>query len=165
METIAGVQRSFASDVWLRFRKRNTAVAGVVIVVILILFATLGPLLTGHTYSDQNLSFVNIPTVFTGWKLEESADSNFAYITQNLKLIEASKKGRLLGPIPVEKEDPAKKRIIFDYRGKQVSLDYSDKTRGIRVVDSSGSELARKRIINKSYVLGTDSLGRDLLTS
>lgn len=59
-EKIWGRNRSFAGDVWFRFHRKPTAIAGFVIIMLLMLFAFLGPLFTGRSYSEQNLGLVNV---------------------------------------------------------------------------------------------------------
>ncbi|MCX7024025.1 MAG: ABC transporter permease [Spirochaetes bacterium] len=164
METIAGEQRSFAQDVWYRFKKRPSAVAGFCVVILLVLFAVFGPLLSRHTYFEQNLAFVNIPPFLKVWKIEGAGTPGSAYITQNLKLVEVSKDGRLVAPIPFVREDISKKRILFDYSGTVVAIDYSDRAQGLRLVGTDGSAFLTKKVWNGTYLLGTDSLGRDMLT-
>ena len=164
MEIIAGKNRSFSQDVFLRFRKRGTAVAGFIVVALLILFALLGPRLSGHTYFEQNLSFVNIPPYFTAWNISRGPETVYAYITQNLKLVEVNGKGKLAAAIPFLREDIAGKRIMFDYKGSVVAIDYSDRAAGLRLVNESGAVFETKTMRNGSYLLGTDMLGRDLLT-
>ena len=164
MEIIAGKNRSFSQDVFYRFRKRGTALAGFIVVVVLILFASFGPRLTGHTYFEQSLSFVNIPPRLKAWRISNDVDVVYAYITQNLKVIEVDADGKLVAALPPLNTDSAGKRINFDYKGSVVSIDYSDAAKGMRLVNESGTVFESKTIWNRSYVLGTDSLGRDLLT-
>lgn len=164
METIGGEQRSFAQDVWYRFRKRTSAVAGFGIVIFLILFALLGPLVSGHTYFEQNLSFVNIPPRIKVWQTGTAEEPRYVYITQNVKLIAVSAEGKLVSAIPLVTEDLARKRIQFEHDGSIISIDYSDRKAGLRLVDSTGSVFDTRKMRNTSYLLGTDSLGRDMLT-
>jgi oligopeptide transport system permease protein len=130
----------------------------------LILFALLGPALSGHTYFEQNLSFVNVPPYFTAWNISNGQDEVYAYITQNLRLIEVNAKGKLIAAIPYLNEDITGRRINFDYKGSAIAIDYSDRAAGLRLVDKSGVVFETKAMRNGSYVLGTDMLGRDLLT-
>ena len=164
METIAGNERSFSQDVWYRFSKRPSAIAGLIMVILLILIAALGPLVTGHTYFEQNLSFVNIPPYFKVWTIEGSGTQAAAYITQNLKLVEVSGDGTLVAPIPFAREDIQKKRILFNHAGTIIAIDYSDRALGLRLVGADGTALGTKKVWNRTYLLGTDSLGRDMLT-
>lgn len=64
MERIWSVPRTFAGDVWFRFRKKPTALAGFLIVVLLLCFALLGPFFSPYSYSDQSLALANIPPHF-----------------------------------------------------------------------------------------------------
>ena len=45
-EKIWSKSRTFAGDVWFRFRRKPTAIAGFVIIIALMLFALVGPLFT-----------------------------------------------------------------------------------------------------------------------
>jgi len=164
METIAGKNRSFSQDVFYRFFKRSTAVAGFIVVVFLLLFAILGPSLTGHTYFAQNLSFVNVPPLLSVWKISVGDNAMYASITQNLKLIEVSSDGKLLAGIPFLNEDIVNKRINFNYQDSVIAIDYSDRAKGLQLVDESGAVLEKSNMRNRSYLFGTDMLGRDLLT-
>ena len=53
--------RSFAEDVWFRFRHKPTALLGLVIIVILLFFAIAGPSLTPYGYDDQNTKMADDP--------------------------------------------------------------------------------------------------------
>ena len=44
-EKIAGKNRTFAGDVWLRLRHKPTAMAGIVMIVLFLLFSLIGPML------------------------------------------------------------------------------------------------------------------------
>ena len=50
-EKIWAKSRSFAGDVWYRFRHKPTAIAGFVIILVLALFALVGPMLTPYDYA------------------------------------------------------------------------------------------------------------------
>lgn len=164
METIAGEQRSFAQDVWWHFKARRSAVVGLVIIIAISLFAAVGPFVSGHSYFEQNLSFVNIPPFFSAWNIDGTDGTKYAYITQNLKLIEVTGRGKLVASIPFVKADIEARRMVFDYAGRSVAIDLSDKDKGLRLVNSKGDAFPTKFFWNGSYLLGTDSLGRDLLT-
>ena len=164
METIAGKNRSFSQDVFCRFIKRSTALVGFIVVVLLLLFAIFGPWLTDYTYSEQNLSFVNIPPRLNVWKISDGANEAYAHISHNLRLIEVSAEGKLIAAIPFLYEDMAERRIKFDYEGSVIAIDYSDRAKGLQLVNESGTVFEASTMRNRSYVLGTDMLGRDLLT-
>ena len=92
-EKIWAKNRTFAGDVWFRFRHKPTAIAGFVIIVLLLVFALAGPYFTRYSYSVQNLEVVNIPPRM---KVYETPDhSAYLYITQALKVLRVEKDGTL----------------------------------------------------------------------
>jgi dipeptide transport system permease protein len=55
METIQRPSISYWSDVWRRLKENKLAMVGLVVIVILVIMAIIGPYLSGHTYYEQNL--------------------------------------------------------------------------------------------------------------
>ena len=153
--------RSFAGDVWSRFRKKPTAIAGFLIIVLLVLFSVLGPLFTGKSYSEQDLNAANIaPRI----KVFETPDGNgWLYITQSMKLLRVSAEGDFGEQLNKLREDSERQMLIFDYEGSELGLYYGKKP--YLVVNPDTLVIAKsRRIRNRDYLLGTDSLGRDILT-
>lgn len=153
--------RSFAGDVWSRFRKKPTAIAGFLIIVLLVLFSVLGPLFTGKSYSEQDLNAANIaPRI----KVFETPDRNgWLYITQSMKLLRVSAEGDFGEQLSKLREDSERQMLIFDYEGSELGLYYGKKP--YLVVNPDTLVIAKsRRIRNRDYLLGTDSLGRDILT-
>lgn len=158
METLYKPARTFAQDVWFRFWRRPTAILGLVLIVLLIIFAVAGPLFSSHRYSDQNLSFVNIPPYFTAQEYE----GRYFYISQNLKLIEVGGDGKLLANIKAQNDDGQRKVIHFEFDGIRLGINYAQRPPAL---DDGRGAVTRPRFLwNASYLLGTDNLGRDLLT-
>lgn len=52
---------SYWKDVWSSFKKNKGAVFGLVVIVIIILFAIIGPMISGHEYDEINLAAQNLP--------------------------------------------------------------------------------------------------------
>ena len=153
--------RTFAGDVWFRFRRKPTAIAGFVIILLLLLFALAGPLFTKYSYSAQNLELVNIPP----WmKVYEAPDKDgYLYITQSLKVVWVNKDGTLGSQLKKVREESDSSMTIFDCNGKEIGLYYGSKP--YMIADPDTRVLyPTKHVFNKSYVLGTDNLGRDILT-
>ncbi|NLD02271.1 MAG: ABC transporter permease, partial [Clostridiales bacterium] len=46
--------RTFAGDVWFRFRRKPTALAGLILVAFMLVFALIGPILSPYSYSGQD---------------------------------------------------------------------------------------------------------------
>ena len=56
---------TYWKDVWRRFRKNKLALVGLCLIVLILLLALVGPVLSSHSYSDQNLALGNIPVSYT----------------------------------------------------------------------------------------------------
>ncbi|OIK08370.1 peptide ABC transporter permease [Bacillus sp. MUM 116] len=65
-EKIAKPSLTFWQDSWLRVRKNKGAVISLVITVLLIIMAFVGPLLTPYAYDDQNTPHANLPPRIQG---------------------------------------------------------------------------------------------------
>lgn len=160
-EKIWKKNRTFAGDVWFRFRHKPTSIAGFVIIVLLLLFALAGPLFTNYSYKEQNLEVVNVPPMM---KVFDAPDGDgYFYITQSLKLLKVNADGTLGVQLKKVREEADSSMTIYDYNGKEVAVYYGVKPYVVadpetRVIYSSD------KVMNKSYILGTDSLGRDNLT-
>ncbi len=159
-EKIARPASSFAQDVWYRFRHKPTAIIGLVIIVLLTLFCILGPFFSPHQYDEQNLDFVNIPPVFTAYEL----NGRYFFLTQNLKVIEVGADGSLIGSLSRPKDDGVKKRMTFTLEdGSKLIVNYKKKPPVL--TDAKGEVLTSSvQMRNATYPLGTDALGRDILT-
>ena len=159
-EKIWSKSRTFAGDVWFRFRHKPTAIAGFVLIVVLALFALVGPLFTAYDYAQQNLEVVNVPPVM---KVYQAPDGSYMYITTALKVVSVSQVGQLGGQLKRVREEDAKSMTIYDVNGSEVALYYGGSTY-VMADESTGNIYPSRLVWNKSYILGTDSLGRDILT-
>ncbi len=158
-EKIWSKNRTFAGDVWFRFRHKPTAIAGFVIIVLLLLFAFLGPFFTPYSYSDQDLSIVNVPPLMKVFNLP---DGSKAHITPALTLIGMDADGSLTGTLPMVREERDKRMTIFDVNGTEVALYYGGRTYVV-ADEETGDIYPSTHVWNKDHILGTDGLGRDIL--
>lgn len=160
-EKIWGKNRTFAGDVWFRFRKKPTAIAGFIIILMLMVFSIAGPSFTDYDYSTQNLEVVNIPPLM---KVFQTPDNNgHLYITQSLKVLYVNPDGTLGGQLKKVRSEDDQMMTIFDYNGPEIALYYGQKP--YVIADQETKVIyPSERIWNKSYLLGTDALGRDILT-
>ena len=110
MEKIWSMPRSFAGDVWFRFHKKPTALAGFLMVVLLLGFALLGPLFSSYSYSDQSLALANIPPILS---VCEAPNGNYLYITPAMKVIQIGRDGKLMGQLTKIKDDDSLRRISY----------------------------------------------------
>lgn len=160
-EKIWRLNRTFAGDVWFRFRRKPTAIAGFVIILLLLFFALAGPTFTDYSYSAQNLEVVNIPPRMTVYDAPDG--SGYLYITQALKVVWVNRDGTLGSQLKKVREDSEHSMTIYDCKGTEVGLYYGFKPY-VMVDPETRVIFSSQKIWNQSYVLGTDSLGRDILT-
>jgi oligopeptide transport system permease protein len=105
-EKITAGSRTFAQDVWMRFRREKSALIGLIIIVLLLLFAMVGPMLSPHDYYSQNLDYTNIPPFYRAWP---APDGGYYYLTGNLKVLRVAEDGTLGNPLPRIKDDCGQK--------------------------------------------------------
>lgn len=160
-EKIWSKNRTFAGDVWFRFRHKPTAIAGFVIIVLLLIFALAGPYFTQYSYSVQNLEVVNIPPRMRVY--ETPNHSGYLYITQALKVLQVEKDGTLGSQLKKVRDEADRMMTIFACDGTEIALYYGQKPYVIADPETNTIYPSAK-IWNRSYILGTDNLGRDILT-
>ena len=158
-EKIWSKNRTFAGDVWYRFRHKPTAIAGFIIIVLLLLFAFAGPLFSPYSYSDQDLSIVNVPPLMKVYRLP---DGSHAFISPALTLVGADRNGSLTGTLPMVRDESGKRMTIFDANGAEVALYYGSKTYVV-ADEETGNIYPSGYQWNRDHLLGTDALGRDIL--
>ena len=154
--------RTFAGDVWFRFRHKPTALLGFILVLLLLAFCLIGPFLTPYSYSEQNNKMASIPPLLTVYPGPE--EGSYIYITQGLKLIEVDAEGNLVRQLKKGKDNASLKQTAFQWDDDtDVILDYSQTPNTILDPDGNRIETGT-RLWNRTYLLGTDQLGRDILT-
>ena len=160
-EKIWTKNRTFAGDVWFRFRHKPTAIAGLILILALLIFAFIGPFFTDYSYSKQDLDLVNIPPRMTVYVTKDN--SGYLYITQSLKVVWVNPDGTLGRQLTKLREESGSSMIIFDCNGEEVGHFYGIKP--YLIADPATHVIYETaKVWNRSYILGTDSLGRDILT-
>ena len=161
-ERIYRKSRSFLGNVWFRFRHKPTALCGFILVLILLVFCLAGPFFTPYTYSEQNNKMASIPPLLTVYQGPE--EGSYLYITQGMKLIEVDNEGNLVRQLKKKKDDNAQKRTSFVWDDDTlIYLDYSRLPNTVLDKEGNRIEVSQKKW-NHTYLLGTDQLGRDILT-
>lgn len=160
-EKIWAKNRTFAGDVWYRFRKKPTAIAGLIMIVLLMLFAGFGPFFTDYSYSAQNLEVVNIPPVMKVYATPQN--DGYLYVTQSLKVLYVNKDGTLGTQLKKVREESDQMMTIYDCNGTEVAL-YTGQKPYVIADQETKVIYPSETIWNRSYILGTDTLGRDILT-
>jgi oligopeptide transport system permease protein len=161
-EYIAAPSLTFWQDVRKRLWANKPAMLGLGFIILLVLAAIFGPMLSRHTYFEQNLKLSNIPPLFQTYEVTDSAGATtrFFFNSGNLNLYEVTSGGEVAGLIRPAKKDLIKKQQQFKFGDKQVLLDTAKQ----QLSFADGTALAPSGWQwNMSNVLGTDQLGRDVL--
>jgi oligopeptide transport system permease protein len=159
---------TYWKDAWRRLKKNRLAMVGMFGVILIILFGVVGPWFMPYSYSDQNNNFANIPPRLEIYSI---GNNEYVYLSKQYNLILVSSKGELITKLTRTNMDVLNKIYVYTYDGEDIVVDYSYRARdnddGIDItVSYKGltSEYPAKTVSNKTYRLGSDNLGRDLLT-
>jgi oligopeptide transport system permease protein len=161
-ERIAAPSLTYWQDVRQRLWRNKTAMAGLIFIVLLVIAAIFGPLVSPHNYYEQNLKLSNVPPVFQTYLVTDADgdETRFFFNSGNLNLYQVSPEGDVLGLLRADKKDLIKKQQVFSVGGQKVTLDTAK--RELRFED--GTLLSPSGWSwNRTNVMGTDQLGRDVL--
>lgn len=155
---------TYWQDARRRFWANRPAVVSIAFIVFLILAAIFGPLFSPYTYADQNLKLANIPPAFDTYSVTDGqgTTTRFFLNASNFNLYEVDFEGHVLGLLRGERKDMIKKSQAFAFGDATVTLDY--KALPARLVAADGSAIVPSGWSwNRTYLFGTDQLGRDVL--
>lgn len=169
---------TYWQDVWRRLRKNKLSVLGLIGVVIVLLFATVGQWLNPHDYDAQNRDFKNIPPTFEIFKIDEDM---YVYLSDMYELILVNEDGKLLDKFDSSPSDLDPITKIKDYRLldendvliTSVEIDFSYSTDPLKADENILYSILYKdveyketytKVRNVTFTLGTDTVGRDLLS-
>ena len=159
---------SYWSDAWRRLRKNVVAMVALGVIVLLILFAFVGPMLVPYGYEERNLGAENLyPHHYT---LEEQ--EQYRQATSTLDPQEAVEQARAEAEARGEKLTSREEALIRakaktggEYAGMSEEEVYA--ALGIRSHPFGYSNEELQRIANGEevfpHVFGTDKLGRDIM--
>ncbi len=169
-EVISRPSLTYWQDAWRRLKKNYLSMAGLVVVILMTLFALVGPYMSDFNYSDQDLNMTNLPNKLD---LFEISDDALLYLHPEYSMYRISREGEIIEKLAPTKNDMMNRQRIYEIDGQEVVLDYSFamqnagsedpdyKKYEIRVGDRVLEE-PTVTVRNQTYIFGTDSLGRDL---
>lgn len=167
-DSTAVVQSAPSLTYWQDARRRLWANKPTVVaagfIILLILAAIFGPLFSPFTYYEQDLKLANIPPAFETYAVTDGAGdtTRFFLNASNFNLYEVDADGHVLGLLRGERKDMIKKSQAFTFGATTVTLDY--KTLPAKLVAADGTTIMPSGWSwNRTYLFGTDQLGRDVL--
>jgi oligopeptide transport system permease protein len=134
---------------------------GLGFLILLVLAAIFGPMVSPHNYYDQDLKLSNIPPVFQLYEVTDGSGNTtrFFFNSSNLNLYEVTANGHIAGLIR-GKKDLMKKQMVFTFGDVEVTLNTATQS----MARADGVALAPGGWQwNMSNLFGTDQLGRDML--
>ncbi len=155
-DVIAAEPISQLREILWQFSRRKTALLGIALVLATVLFAVAGPHFARHNYDEQTLAFASMAPVITVY----TAGGQDYYVTAAGKLV-SMEDGELGAIIRSKKDDGKKKRYVFELNGETYYLNYRNHPATLE--DTEGNVLPSRKMLNRTYPLGTDTLGRDIL--
>lgn len=173
-EEITRPSLTYWQDAWRRLKKHRLAMIGIVLIVFIVLFGTVGPYLTAYSYSDQSNDFKNLPPRLEIFEVEEGIN---LYLSSDYNMFLVLDNGKMDKKLKLDKRDPINKvytylldaensdeTVILDFsyntlKDKQgYDYNYTIEYKGEVFKYSTGTKF------NLSFPFGTDDLGRDVLT-
>ena len=160
-EQIAAPSLTYWQDVRQRLWRNRPAMIGLGFLILLVIAAIFGPMVSPHNYYDQDLKLSNIPPAFQLYEVTDGAGqtTRFFFNSGNLNLYEITANGRVAGLIR-GKKDLLKKQTAYTFGDTLVTLSTPTQT----LTHADGTVLSPGAWQwNMSNLFGTDQLGRDVL--
>lgn len=181
---------TYWQDAWQRLRRNKVAIASLIVIILIMLVSIIVPYLWKFKYSDQILDFSNIPPSFYIYDLGDGNyiyiknEYKVVEVTKDGKLL---KMAELINEDNINRTreyNVGGNKILVDYNpgfnANKELIELKIKARNDSSIDikkiekelqsapkfkayKNGVELTKSfKVRNKDYILGTDSLGRDL---
>ncbi len=168
------MDNSPSKKVWLKFKRNKLAFAGLIFILLLMLMGILGYLIMPDDSPDANVQTLQLN------KKKPGSSFTFLIISQNPKVAEVNLLERMLyGQTPTFKSIPItsykiKGDAVFvqeyigdDEKAKETRYELKDLCPSCILPSKIGTAEARfkeNNIYTRTYILGTDIYGRDLLS-
>lgn len=136
---------------------------GIIFLTIIVIISFSYPLLSNRSYANGNLDHVNLQPIL---KVFQIGNNTYSMLHDDFYLIEVSEDGQILGRFKIKEDDINNRKRVYNIDSQEIVIDYDlRKEKSEARIYINGNEIKQlKKRWNKSYPLGTDTLGRDILT-
>ena len=151
--------RGFWAGVRERLFRHRPAMAGLIFIILLVIAAVFGPMVSPYSYFEQNLELSNLPPVYRPYEISD--DTSVYVNTSNLSLYKVTEDGGIVALIRPDNRDMINRQSSWDIDGHTIVLDYSQRP-SVLEIDGKPA-IPGSLAINARNPFGTDQLGRDVL--
>lgn len=149
-----------------KLRKNKLSMISGVILIVLVLMAIFASAITPFEFNDQDLKASELPPNLTLYKVDD--ENAIFYRSKDHKVFHFKSNGEYVTDLKYVDRDIRNKIFTYELDGKTISADYSmekDKNANKSVeIKIDGKVVDSYQRWNKTYILGTDKIGRDMYT-
>lgn len=146
-----------------RLKKSKMSMVSLVVITLFMIMAIFAPFVTPVGYNELNMRGNEISANLVTFQIDEDSfvlyklkDHSFHAITEDARYIER------VDPL---KRNRKERYNVYDFNGAEVIMDYTNaRDVGFPIVTIDGQAVSMERKWNRSNILGTDNLGRDVYT-
>ena len=153
----AGASVSYVKEVFYQFTRRWTAIAGVLLVAVMLALSIAGPLFSENSFDNQQRTYVSTPPILPVYEVHGQR----YYVSTSGKLLAVDGDGRLQEAAPSLGEERENKRYVYELDGETYYLNY--RSSPFTLEDAQGRQQPMTRVWNRRFPLGSDYLGRDIM--
>lgn len=151
--------RGFWAGVWGRLFRHSPAMAGLAFIVLLVLAAIFGPMLSPYSYFEQKLELSNLPPAYRAYTVAKGIP---VYVnTSNLSLYAINPKGGIDALLRPDSRDMINRQSTWEIAEHTLVLDYGQRPPVLSIDGTPAT--SGGWAWNTRNPFGTDQLGRDVL--
>ena len=114
----AGASVSYVKEVFYQFTRRWTAIAGVLLVAVMLALSIAGPLFSENSFDNQQRTYVSTPPILPVYEVHGQR----YYVSTSGKLLAVDGDGRLQEAAPSLGEERENKRYVYELDGETYYL-------------------------------------------
>jgi len=158
-DAISRPSYTYFEESWRSLKKNKLAMIAIVIIVLMIGVAFFGPIFSPYKYDEQNLDYASLSYRMQTYHLKEDI---YIHLANGLRIYQVSKDGEVESFVEPVETDMVKKTKTYQISGETFHIDFNK--RPIQIINTQGIHLEEAgKVFNKTHLLGTDKLGRDML--